>query len=98
MDIFALILIPIIIAVSIALRLAQGSWDRDRIGRYIEESGGQIITAKWTPFGPSCFGESRDRTYRVRYLDRDQKEHVAYCQTSVALGVYFTEDRIVSSV
>jgi hypothetical protein len=98
MHIFPLIVLPIIIAYSIAMRVAQGRWDRDRIRRYIEESGGRMITAKWTLFGPPSFGESRDATYRVRYVDRDQKEHVAYCQTSKWLGVYLTEDRIVSSL
>jgi hypothetical protein len=90
-----LLLIPLAIGIGIAIRLAAGGMDHDRIREYVESRGGKLIEAGWAPFGPGWFGEKSDRIYAVRYLDRDGSEHEAHCKTSMWTGVYFTEDRIV---
>lgn len=87
----------LIILIAIVLQLVAGNRDRNRIRRYIEEGGGRVIKTSWSPFHPGCFSESRDPIYRVRYFDKDDVEHEAYCQTSWWVGVYFTDDRIVRS-
>ena len=89
------LLIPVFIVVSIAIRLAVGSIDHDRIKHYVDERGGTVLYSHWSPFGPGWFGEQSDRIYGVRYLDKDGNEHEAHCKTSMWTGVYFTEDRIV---
>ena len=90
-----LLLIPLVLVIALVIRLAAGGLDHDRIKRYVEDRGGQVLDANWAPFGPGWFGEKSDRIYGVRYLDPDGNEHEAHCKTSFWTGVYFTEDRIV---
>ena len=85
----------IVIAVVIAIRLIAGSLNHGRIREYIENKGGEIVEIQWEPFGPGWFGEKSDAIYRIKYLDRDGNEHLAYCKTSMFTGVYLTEDKIV---
>jgi hypothetical protein len=87
------LIIPVIV-VAIVIRLAAGGMDRGRIAKYIEDQEGQVLELRWSPLGPGWFG-SRDRIYRVRYVDRDGNEHAAHCKTTLTTGVYFTEDRVV---
>jgi hypothetical protein len=93
----AVLLIPLAIIIAIAIRLAAGGWDRDRIRSNIESHGGKLLNTKWDPFGPGWFGEKSDRIYQVRYVDSDGAEHVAHCKTSLTTGVYFTEDRALEA-
>jgi hypothetical protein len=92
---FFVVLIPIGIIVAIVIRFAAGGLDQDRVRQYVEQRGGKLLTAEWSPFGPGWFGEKSDRIYQVRYLDVDGNEHEAYAKTSMWTGVYLTEDRIV---
>jgi hypothetical protein len=85
------------IAVAIVLRLAAGALDRDRIARYIAERGGRVISISWAPFGRGWFGEQNARIYEVVYYDREGKQHLATCKTSMWSGVYWTEDRVTHS-
>ena len=89
------ILVVLVIVVGIAIRLAAGGMDHDRVRQYVESRGGRVIEANWAPFGKGWFGEKNDRIYEVRYVDADGNEHEAHCKTSLFSGVYFTEDRIV---
>ena len=89
------VIIPVMIIVAIAIRLAAGGMDHDRIRQYVEERGGTVLDSNWAPLGPGWFGEKSDRIYYVRYRDKDGNEHEAHCKTSMWTGVYFTEDRIV---
>ena len=89
------LLIPFAIFVAIAIRFAAGGLDHDRVRKYVEQRGGKLIPAAWSPFGPGWFGEKNDRIYQVRYLDHDGNEHEAYAKTSMWTGVYLTEDRIL---
>lgn len=68
--------------------------DSDRVKRYIEERGGQLLKKRWTPFGKGWYGD-QNRIYAVRYLDADGNEHQASCKTSIFSGVYWTDDQIV---
>ena len=85
------------IALAILIRLAAGDMDEDRVRAYIKERGGRLISSGWAPFGKGWVGERSDRIYEVRFVDCDGNEHEATCKTSMYTGVYFTEDRIVSS-
>jgi hypothetical protein len=69
--------------------------DSHRVRNYIELQGGQLLSIKWAPFGPGCFGANKSRIYKVHYLDANAQAHEAFCKTSALAGVYFTEDRIV---
>jgi len=89
------ILIPIVIVITVIIRLAAGGMDRDRIREYIASLGGQMLETRWSPLGPGWFGSKHHRIYTVRYLDRNGNEHRAYCKTSLFTGVYFTHDEIV---
>jgi len=90
-----LIAVLAVVGFGLLVRLAAGGLDHDRVRRYVEERGGQVLESMWSPFGPGWFSESKDRIYGVRYVDADGNEHEAYCKTSLWGGVYFTEDRIV---
>ncbi len=89
------VLIPIVIVIAIAIRLAAGGMDRDRIQEYIASLGGQVLETKWSPLGPGWFASQHHRIYTVRYLDRRGNEHRAYCKTGWLTGVYFTGDKII---
>jgi hypothetical protein len=88
------LIIPLVIAVVIAIRIGAGSLDHHRLRSYVEERGGEVIEINWAPFGPGWFGGNKERIYHDRYLDRDGNEHEAYAKTNMWSGVYFTEDRI----
>lgn len=92
MEVYVLIIVGVLFA--ILIRLSRGGVDRQRIEQYIEERGGKVIEAAWTPFGPGWLGKNHDRIYDVRYLDKDGHEHRAYCRTSGWSGVYFTQDTV----
>lgn len=85
------------IVVAILLRLLAGSFDADRIERYIRDSGGQLVDRSWDPFGPGWFGEKDSRIYEIVYRDRDGKLHRAHVKTSLLSGVYLTNDRILEN-
>jgi hypothetical protein len=89
-----LYIIPVAIVVALAIRLAAGSMDHERIRQYLMERGSRVLEIRWDPFGPGWFGEKNDRIYHVRYVDREGNEHDSHCKTSLWTGVYFTEDRI----
>jgi hypothetical protein len=90
------VLIPFVfIIIAIAIRVAAGSFDHNRVRQYVENRGGKVIEASWAPFGPGWFGGNRERIYRVRYLDGDGNVHDAFAKTNMLSGVYFTEDHIV---
>ncbi len=95
MEFFGLFMLLILAAV--VVRLVAGGMDSDRVGRYIRSEGGELLEKHWAPFGKGWFGEQKDRIYEVRYRDRDGNIHEATVKTSLFSGVYFTEDRIVSS-
>lgn len=84
-----------VLLIALVFRLLAGGLDHDRVKRYVEQGGGELIQANWAPFGPGWFGEKSDRIYEVRYIDRDGNERLAHCKTSMLSGVYFTQDRIV---
>jgi hypothetical protein len=90
---FALIVLGAIV-VAVLLRLLHGGMDHDRLQKYIENSGGKLISATWEPFGPGWAGSDKDRIYLVRYVDKDGLSRHAYCRTSGWSGVYFTQDTI----
>jgi hypothetical protein len=92
---FFFLIIPAVIALVIGFRLLAGSLDRQRIGEYVEQRGGALLEANWSPFGPGWFGGNKERIYEVRYRDHDGNIHEAFARTSMWTGVYFTEDRIV---
>jgi hypothetical protein len=82
------------IIVAIAIRIAAGFADHDRIRHYIRKRRGQVLSIHWSPFGPGWFGNKGPRIYHVRYQDADGRTHDAACKTSLFSGVYFTQDDI----
>ena len=90
----AFILIPIAIVAAVVIRLVAGSMNHSRIRDYTHARGGRVTGITWEPFGPGWFGEKNSAIYRVDYVDKQGKRHVAYCKTSLLSGVYFTQDTI----
>ena len=87
-----LIWIPLLISfVLIVVRVLSGRLDKERIKKHIGSRGGQLIEARWDPFGPGWYGESINRIYLTRYIDRDGNQHKVHCKTSLWSGVYFAE-------
>jgi hypothetical protein len=88
-------IVPVMIVLAVLIRVGAGVFDHSRINAYVASLGGQLLSARWSPFGPGWYGEKRERIYAIRYLDSDGNEHSAYCKTSFWASVYFTEDRII---
>tara|TARA_R110002072_G_scaffold165525_4_gene318776 strand:- start:19257 stop:19613 length:357 start_codon:yes stop_codon:yes gene_type:complete len=86
------------IVLAIVLRLIAGSFDGDRVERYLRDSGCELIDRSWAPFGPGWFGEQDSRIYEVVYRDRDGRVHRAHVKTSMLSGVYLNNDRIVEDL
>ena len=95
----AFLLIPIfivfVIGFGVGFRLLFGTWNHERIRKYIADKGGTVTEIQWSPFGPGWFASNNDVIYKVRYRDRDKNEHLAYCKTGILSGVYLTEDKII---
>lgn len=91
------IAVVLVVVLALVIRLASGSWDRDRIRQYIDQRGGQVVDIQWAPFGRGWFGEKGDRIYEVQYKDADGIQHLATCKTSMWTGVYWTEDKAVTA-
>lgn len=72
------------------------SLDKGRIGDYVRQRGGRVVSVSYAPFGKGWFGEKSDRIYEVVYYDRDGNLHRATCKTSLFSGVYWTEDRVTA--
>jgi hypothetical protein len=85
------------IVLAILIRLLAGSFDKDRIERYVEQRGWQLMDRSWDPFGPGWFGDKDSRIYEIVYRDRAGNVHRAHVKTSLLGGVYLTNDRIVQS-
>ncbi len=81
--------------VAIVFRLIAGSFDGERVERYIREIGGELIDRSWDPFGPGWFGDKASRIYQIVYRDRDGRTHRAHVKTSMLSGVYLTNDQVV---
>ena len=80
---------------AVFFRLAAGGFDKNRVRRYIEEQGGELLDTQWNPFGRGWYGEKDSRIYRVQFRDRYGNIREATVKTSLYSGVYFTDDIIV---
>lgn len=85
------------IALVVVIRLAAGSFDGERVERYVAENGWELVDRSWDPFGPGWFGEQDARIYQIVYRDRQGNLHRAHVKTSMLSGVYFTNDQIVEA-
>lgn len=83
------------IALIAVIRLVAGSFDGERVERYVAENGWELVDRSWDPFGPGWFGEQDARIYQIVYRDRQGNVHRAHVKTSMLSGVYFTNDQIV---
>ncbi len=92
-----LIVIGIVI-LAVVIRLIAGSFDGERVERYLRDQGFELVDRSWAPFGPGWFGEKDSRIYEIIYKDRDGRVHRAHVKTSMMSGVYLTHDRIVEDV
>jgi hypothetical protein len=90
------IIIVLAIAFAIVFRLMAGSFDGERVERYLKDQGYELIDRSWDPFGPGWFGEKDSRIYQVVYRDRQGCVHRAHVKTSMMSGVYLTNDRVVA--
>ncbi|MCC6694541.1 MAG: hypothetical protein IT365_02820 [Candidatus Hydrogenedentes bacterium] len=85
------------IALIVVIRLVAGSFDGERVERYVAENGWELVDRSWDPFGPGWFGEQDARIYQIVYRDRQGNLHRAHVKTSMLSGVYFTNDHIVEA-
>ncbi|MGE9289612.1 MAG: hypothetical protein ACQKBT_01400, partial [Puniceicoccales bacterium] len=83
------------IVLAIVIRLAAGSFDGERVERYIRDHGYELIDKSWAPFGPGWFGEKDSRIYEIVYKDQEGRIHRAHVKTSMMSGVYLTNDQII---
>ena len=90
-----ILLATAIIVISIVIRLIAGSFNHERIKKYIENKGGTVTEIQWSPFGPGWFGSQNEAIYKINYRDRDGNAHLAFCKTSMLAGVYLTEDNVI---
>jgi len=77
------------------IRLVAGSFDGERVERYVKEQGWELLDRSWDPFGPGWFAEKDFRIYQIVYLDQQGNVHRAHVKTSMLSGVYLTNDHIV---
>lgn len=84
-----------VFVLAIAIRLMAGSFDGDRVARYVEAQGWELVDRSWDPFGPGWFGEKDSRIYQIVYRDCQGNLHRAHVKTSMMSGVYLTNDQIV---
>lgn len=82
----------VLIIVVIFTQAMAHTWDKERIKKYIEDKGGELVSAEWTPFGKGWFGDENDRIYAISYLDKNKIPHSATVKTSLFSGVYITDD------
>jgi hypothetical protein len=90
-----LFLIIGLIILAVVIRLIAGSFDADRVERYVKANGWDLVDRSWDPFGPGWFGEKDSRIYQIVYRDRQGSLHRAHVKTSMLSGVYLTNDQIV---
>lgn len=83
------------VALAIVVRLFAGSFDGERVERYVRDNGWELVDRSWDPFGPGWFGEKDSRIYQIMYRDRAGNLHRAHVKTSMLGGVYLTNDQIV---
>lgn len=88
-------LIILFAVLAIGFRLFAGSFDGERVERYLRDRGCELIDKSWDPFGPGWFGEEDARIYQVVYRDREGRVHRAHVKTSLMSGVYLTNDQVV---
>jgi len=81
--------------IAIGSRFVAGSFDGDRVKRYIDEKGWELVDCSWAPFGPGWFGEKDSRIYEILYRDERGSLHRAHVKTSWFSGVYLTNDQVV---
>ncbi|HWL53992.1 MAG TPA: hypothetical protein VNQ90_16240 [Chthoniobacteraceae bacterium] len=86
------------VILAVVIRLVAGSFDGDRVERYLRDNGYELIDKSWAPFGPGWYGEKDSRIYEVVYRDREGRVHRAHVKTSMWSGVYLTRDRVVEEV
>lgn len=79
----------------IVVRLIAGSFDGERVERYVKEQGWVLVDRSWDPFGPGWFGEKDSRIYQIVFRDQQGNVHRAHVKTSMLSGVYLTNDHIV---
>jgi len=84
------------IILAIAIRAVSGSFDGERVARYVAEQGWELLDRSWDPFGPGWFGEKDARIYQIVYRDCAGYVHRAHVKTSMFSGVYLTNDQIVA--
>ena len=84
-----------IAALVVIIRLIAGSFDGERVERYVAQNGWELVDRSWAPFGPGWFGEQDARIYQIVYRDQQGNLHRAHVKTSMLSGVYFTNDEIV---
>ena len=93
MEVFGFFFVFALIA--LFARLLAGSFDGDRVERYVRQRGWTLVDKSWDPFGPGWFGEKDSRIYQIVYRDEDGDVHRAHVKTSMMSGVYLTNQRLV---
>lgn len=88
-------IIIVFIALAICIRLLAGSFDGERVEKYVRDMGCELIDKSWDPFGLGWFGEKDSRIYEIVYRDREGRVHRAHVKTSMMSGVYLTNDHVV---
>lgn len=93
MEPFALVIVVIVIG--IVIRVLAGSFDGERVEKYVRDMGGEVLDRSWDPFGPGWFGEKDSRIYQIVYRDSGGRVHRAHVKTSMMSGVYLTNDHVI---
>ena len=75
--------------------------DKDRVRKYIEHDGRQVLNIYWRLFGHGWLSESSkegggNRIYEVEYKDVYGNIHRVWCKTAMLSGVFLSKDKITS--
>jgi hypothetical protein len=87
-------------AVLISTGVASWKWHRareqQRIHKYIEDRGGQLLSIEAPKYRVLVLDEDAVRTYVVHFVDQHGTEHRARCLTIGWRGVFLADDCIVT--
>src|SRR5215469_751989 len=69
-DVASIAVIAVVILAAFVISAANGYLDRERIRKYVESGGSEVLDIVWKRFGKGWFGSGNQRIYDVTYRTR----------------------------
>jgi len=89
------VVIVMLAIIAISIRVFSGQCDRERIREFIRSQGGEVLNARWSPFGAGWQGERGERIYEVKYRDAAGQTHDVTIKTSRLSGIFVAGDHLI---